>query len=155
MASRLLKEFKEFAMKGSVMDLAVGLIIGTAFGAIVKSLVDDLIMPAVGVLLGGTDFTNRYYVLKGGSGLQGNETVDAARASGAAVLAYGRFANTILIFLIVAVAVFLLVKGINKMRRSSRNEPLPTTRSCPECTTSIAKAARRCPSCTAAVTPVP
>jgi large conductance mechanosensitive channel len=155
MASKLLKEFKEFAMKGSVMDLAVGIIIGTAFGAIVKSLVDDLIMPIVGVLLGGADFSDRYYVIKGGSGLAGNETVEAARATGAAVVAYGKFANNILTFVIVAAAVFFLVKAINKMRRKSRHEPMPTTRACPECTTNIAKAAKRCPSCTASVVPIP
>ena len=151
----VLKEFKEFAMRGSVVDLAVGIIIGTAFGAIVKSLVDDIIMPVAGVLLGGVDFSNRYYVIKGGGGLAGNETVEAARATGAAVLAYGKFANNILTFVIVAFAVFLLVKGINRMRRKSKNEPQPTTRTCPECTTSIPKAARRCPSCTASVTPMP
>jgi large conductance mechanosensitive channel len=155
MASKLLKEFKEFAMKGSVMDLAVGIIIGTAFGAIVKSLVDDLIMPIVGVLLGGADFSNRYYVIKGGGRLAGNETVEAARATGASVVAYGKFANNILTFVIVAASVFLLVKAINKMRRKSKDEPMPTTRSCPECTTNIPKAARRCPSCTAAVSPLP
>jgi large conductance mechanosensitive channel len=152
-ASKLAKEFKEFALKGSMMDLAVGIIIGTAFGAIVKSLVDDLIMPVVGVLLGGADFSDRYHVLRGGEGLQGNETVEAARATGAAVLAYGKFANNILTFLIVALSVFLLVRSINRMRR--RNEPMPTTRSCPECTTSIPKAAKRCPSCTAAIPPAP
>ena len=155
MASKLLKEFKEFAMKGSVMDLAVGIIIGTAFGAIVKSLVDDLIMPVVGVLLGGADFSNRYFVIKGGGGLAGNETVEAARATGAVVVAYGKFANNVLTFVIVAAAVFFLVKAINKMRRTSKDEPMPTTRSCPECTTNIPKAARRCPSCTATVSPVP
>lgn len=155
MASKLLKEFKEFAMKGSVMDLAVGIIIGTAFGAIVKSLVDDLIMPIVGVLLGGADFSDRYYVIKGGSGLAGNETVEAARATGAAVVAYGKFANNVLTFLIVAASVFFLVKAINKMRRKTDKEPMPTTRPCPECTTSISKAARRCPSCTATVSPLP
>ncbi|MFA5943480.1 MAG: large conductance mechanosensitive channel protein MscL [Candidatus Thermoplasmatota archaeon] len=154
MASRLLKEFKEFAMKGSVVDLAVGIIIGTAFGAIVKSLVDDLIMPLVGVLLGGADFSNRYFVVKGGGGLAGNETVEAARATGAAVVAYGKFANNVLTFLIVAASVFLLVKAINKMRRKSEKEPMPTTRPCPECTSSIARAARRCPSCTAAIQPL-
>ena len=141
-------------MKGSVVDLAVGIIIGTAFGAIVKSLVDDIIMPVVGVLLGGADFSDRYAVIRGGSGLQGNETVEAARATGAAVVAYGKFVNNILTFVIVALAVFLLVKGINRMRRRSKTEPMPTTRSCPECTTAIPKAAKRCPSCTAAVQPV-
>ncbi|MEA3166854.1 MAG: large conductance mechanosensitive channel [Thermoplasmata archaeon] len=152
MASKLLQEFKEFAMKGSVMDLAVGIIIGTAFGAIVKSLVDDLIMPVVGVLLGGADFANHYYVIKGNPG--NATTVDAARAAGASVVAYGKFANNILTFLIVAISVFFLIKGINKMRRRSKDEPMPTTRSCPECTTAIPKAARRCPSCTAVVSPV-
>lgn len=151
----VLKEFKEFAMKGSVVDLAVGIIIGTAFGAIVKSLVDDIIMPVVGVLLGGADFSNRYYVIKGGGGLAGNETVEAAREAGASVLAYGKFANNILTFVIVAFAVFMLVKGINRMRRRSKHEPQPTTRNCPECTTSIPKAARRCPSCTASITALP
>jgi large conductance mechanosensitive channel len=154
MAARFVQEFKEFAMKGSVVDLAVGIIIGTAFGAIVKSLVDDLIMPVVGVLLGGVDFSNRYSVIRGGGGLAGNETVDAARATGAVVVAYGRFLNNILTFVIVALAVFFLVKGINRMRRKSKDEPLPTTRACPECTSMIAKAARRCPSCTAPVQPV-
>ena len=154
MASKILQEFKEFALKGSVMDLAIGIIIGTAFGAIVKSLVDDLIMPVVGVLLGGADFSDRYYVIKGGGGLAGNETVEAARATGAAVVAYGKFVNNILTFLIVAVAVFLLVKSINRLRRRSKGEAMPTTRNCPECTTAIPKAAKRCPSCTATVVPV-
>lgn len=140
-------------MKGSVVDLAVGIIIGTAFGAIVKSLVDDLIMPVVGVLMGGADFSARYWVIRGGSGLQGNETVEGARAAGAAVVAYGKFANNVLTFLIVAAAVFLLVKALNKMRRKKKDEPMPTTRSCPECTTPIPNAARRCPSCTSVVTP--
>ena len=151
MASRLLKEFKEFAMKGSVVDLAVGIIIGTAFGAIVKSLVDDLIMPVVGVLLGGADFANHYQVIKGNEG--NATTVEAARAAGASVVAYGKFANNVLTFLIVAAAVFLLVKALNKMRRKSDKEPMPTTRPCPECTSSIPKAARRCALCTAAVDP--
>lgn len=143
-------------MKGSVVDLAVGIIIGTAFGAIVKSLVDDIIMPVVGVLLGGLDFSDRYYVIRGGESLQGNETtVESVRAAGAAVVAYGKFVNNVITFVIVAFAVFLLVKGINRMRRRSKHEPQPTTRPCPECTTMIAKVAKRCPSCTAVVTPLP
>lgn len=153
MASKLMQEFKEFAMKGSMVDLAVGIIIGTAFGAIVKSLVDDLIMPVVGVLLGGVDFSNHFRVIKGDPG--NATTVEAAREAGASVLAYGRLVNHVITFFIVAVAVFLLVRAINRMRRRSRAEPMPTTRACPECTTSIPKAARRCPSCTAAITPDP
>lgn len=153
MAWKIVQEFREFAMKGSVMDLAVGIIIGTAFGAIVKSLVDDILMPVVGVLLGGLDFSNRYGVIKGGGNLQGNETVEAAREAGAVVVAYGKFVNNIITFVIVAWAVFLLVKALNRMRRRKQAEPEVTTRPCPECTTPIAKAARRCPSCTAAVVP--
>lgn len=150
--AKLLQEFKEFALKGSVMDLAIGIIIGTAFGAIVKSLVDDLIMPVVGVLLGGPDFSNYYRIIKGDPG--NATTVEGARAAGASVVAYGKFANNVVTFLIVAAAVFLLVKSINRLRRKSKGEPMPTTRNCPECTTAIPKAARRCPSCTASVVPV-
>ena len=142
-------------MKGSVVDLAVGIIIGTAFGAIVKSLVDDIIMPVVGVLLGGVDYSNHFLVIKGD---QGNATtVEAARTHGASVLAYGKFVNNILTFIIVALSVFFLVKAINRMRRKRQAKPEPsaTTRPCPECTTEIPKAARRCPSCTAPVTPLP
>lgn len=153
--AKVLQEFKEFAMKGSVVDLAVGIIIGAAFGAIVKSLVDDILMPVVGVLLGGVDFANRYYVIRGGGGMAGNETLAQARETGAAVVAYGQFLNNIVTFVIVAFAVFMLIKGLNKMKRKSKQEPMPTTRSCPECTSSIPKAARRCPSCTAAIQPVP
>jgi large conductance mechanosensitive channel len=155
MASRLLQEFKEFAMKGSVVDLAVGIIIGTAFGAIVKSLVDDIVMPVVGVLLGGLDYSTRFYVIKGDPG--NATTAEAAREAGASVLAYGRFVNNVLTFLIVAWSVFLLVKAINRMRRRRQKEPpsaAAMTRACPECTTEISKLARRCPSCTAQVTPV-
>jgi large conductance mechanosensitive channel len=156
MAWKIVSEFREFAMKGSVVDLAVGIIIGTAFGAIVKSLVDDMIMPAVGVLLGGVDYSNHYWVIKGNPGPNGTATpVDVARANGASILAYGKFVNNIITFLIVSVAVFFLVKGINGMRRRHKGEPLPTTRACPECTTNIPKAARRCPSCTAAIAPLP
>lgn len=155
--AKLLQEFKEFAMKGSVVDLAVGIIIGTAFGAIVKSLVDDVIMPVVGVLLGGVDYSNHFYVIKGNPPANAT-TVEAARAAGASVVAYGKFVNNILTFVIVAWAVFLLVKAINRMRRKRQKEPASATvmtRPCPECTTEISKLAKRCPSCTAAVTPVP
>jgi large conductance mechanosensitive channel len=154
--AKLLQEFKEFAMKGSVVDLAVGIIIGTAFGAIVKSLVDDVLMPVVGVLLGGVDYSNHFYVIKGHPPANAT-TVEAARAAGASVVAYGKFVNNILTFIIVAWAVFFLVKAINRMRRNRQKKPEPTatTRPCPECTSEIPKAARRCPNCTAVVAPVP
>jgi large conductance mechanosensitive channel len=156
--AKILSEFREFALRGSVVDLAVGLIIGTAFGAVVKGLVDEIIMPAVGVLLGGVDFSNRYFVLRGGdSSLNETATLQEARASGAAVIGYGQFLNLILTFLIIALAVFLIVKSINRMRRKQAKAPDPEaqTRPCPECTTQIAKAARRCPACTATIAPLP
>jgi len=152
MAWKVWGEFKEFAMKGSVVDLAVGIIIGTAFGAIVKSLVDDVIMPVVGVLLGGVDYSNHFYVIKGSPPANAT-TVEAARAAGASVIAYGKFVNNILTFFIVALAVFLLVKGLNAMRRK-KPAPTPNDRPCPECTTMIPKLAKRCPSCTAEVKPM-
>ena len=151
-AMKVWQEFREFAMKGSVVDLAVGIIIGTAFGAIVKSLVDDVLMPIVGVLLGGVDYSNHFYVIKGHPPSNAT-TVEAARAAGASVIAYGKFVNNILTFLIVALAVFLLIKGINAMKRK-KPQATATTRPCPECTTSIPRLAKRCPSCTAAVTPM-
>ena len=151
------KEFREFALKGSVVDLAVGIIIGTAFGAVVKGLVDEIIMPAVGVLLGGIDFSNRYVVLRGGGGLQGNETLVQARETGAAVIGYGQFLNLILTFLIVALSVFLIVKGVNSMRRKQEKAPAPesTTRPCPDCLTQVPKAARRCSACAVPLSPLP
>lgn len=155
---KVLSEFREFALRGSVVDLAVGVIIGTAFGAVVKGLVDEIIMPAVGVLLGGIDFSNRYFVLRRGDApLNGTATLQEARATGAAVVGYGAFFNLILTFFIVALAVFFIVKGINRMRRRQAKTPDPeaVTRACPECTTQIAKAARRCPACTAIIAPLP
>jgi large conductance mechanosensitive channel len=155
---KVLSEFREFALRGSVVDLAVGIIIGTAFGAVVKGLVDEIIMPAVGVLLGGVDFSDRYFVLRGGDApLNETATLQEARASGAAVIGYGQFLNLLLTFFIVAFAVFLLVKGVNRMRRKQAKAPDPEaqTRPCPECTTQVAKAARRCPACTAIIAPLP
>ncbi len=147
------QEFKDFAMKGSMLDLAVGIVIGTAFGAVIKSMVDDLIMPIAGFFMGGTDFSNLYTVLGGGSGLTGDETLADARASGAAVIGWGQFINIFITFLIVAFVVFMLVKSVNKMRRKQEEEPVPTERPCPECLTSIPLAAKRCKSCSATVTP--
>ena len=158
MASKILKEFREFALKGSVVDLAVGIIIGTAFGAVVKGLVDEIIMPLVGMLLGGIDFSSRFWVLRQGDApLNSTMTLQEARATGAAVIGYGQFLNLIITFLIVAWAVFLIVKSINRMRRKQAKVPDPQaeTRPCPECTTQVAKAARRCPACTAPIAPLP
>ncbi len=147
---RILQEFREFAVKGNAMDLAVGVILGAAFGAVVKSLVDDLLMPILGLLVGGVDFSDRYWVLRGGGGLAGNETLAQAREAGAVVLAYGQFLNLVLTFVLVAWAVFLLVKGMNRLRRRKEREAAipPATRPCPRCDLPISLKATRCPNCT-------
>ncbi len=120
----MLKEFKEFAMKGNMLDMAVGIIIGAAFGAIVTSLVKDVIMPPIGLLLGGVDFSNMFLVLKDGATAAGPYAdLAAASAAGAVTLNYGIFINSIVSFLIVAFSVFLLVKGVNKLRREKPAEP--------------------------------
>jgi large conductance mechanosensitive channel len=115
----MVKEFKEFAVKGNVVDMAVGIIIGGAFGTIVKSLVADVIMPPIGLLLGGVDFSNLFAVLGEGS----FESLDAAKEAGAATINYGVFINNVISFLIVAFAVFLLVKGINSLKRKEEEKP--------------------------------
>ena len=145
----MVKEFKEFAVKGSVVDMAVGIIIGGAFGTIVKSLVDDVLMPPVGLLLGGVDFKDLFAVLRPGDPGPPYVTIADAQASGAVTLNYGQFINNVIAFLLVAVAVFMLVKAINRMRRQEQEAPLsPTDKACPFCATTIPLAASRCPNCT-------
>ena len=154
----LVKEFREFALKGSVVDLAVGIIIGTAFGAVVKGLVDEVIMPTVGMLLGGLDFSNRFWVLRAGdTPINGTATLQEARASGAAVVGYGQFLNLLVTFFIVAFAVFLLVKAVNRMRRRHEKGPSAESdqRPCPDCLTQVPKAARRCSACATSLVPLP
>ena len=141
----MLKEFKEFAMRGNVIDLAVGLIIGAAFGTIVKSLVDDILMPPIGLLVGGLDFSNLFVSLSG----QEYPSLAAAKEAGAATLNYGLFLNNVLNFLIVAFAVFLLVRQINRLKRETPvPPPAPTEKPCPYCISTIPLAATRCPHCT-------
>jgi large conductance mechanosensitive channel len=137
------KEFKEFALKGNVLDMAVGIIIGAAFGTVVKSLVDDIIMPPIGLLLGKVDFSNLFVNLSG----QSVTSVAEAKKAGAAVIAYGSFINNIFSFIIVALAVFLLVKAVNRFRRKEE-EAAPETKECPYCLSTIALKATRCPNCT-------
>jgi large conductance mechanosensitive channel len=145
----MLKEFKEFAMKGNVVDMAVGIIIGGAFGTIVKSLVSDVIMPPIGLLLGGVDFSELFVVLKAGETAGPYLTLADAQAAGAVTINYGVFANSVISFLIVAVAVFLLVKSINAMRRKEEAPPAePTTKDCPYCLSTIPIKATRCGHCT-------
>ncbi len=151
----MLKEFKEFAVKGNVVDMAVGIIIGGAFGTIVKSLVADVLMPPIGLLLGGVDFTDFFLVLKPGATAGPYATLTDAQAAGAVTLNYGVFIMALVSFLIVAWAVFLLVRAMNRLQREPAPEPVaPTTRECPHCTTMISVRASRCPNCTSEVAPV-
>ena len=145
------KEFKEFALKGSVLDMAIGIIIGAAFAPIVKSLVDDIIMPPIGLVLGGVDFTNLFAVLREGAPGGPYSSLEAARAAGAVTVNYGLFVNTLITFLIISFAIFLMVKVINRWRAGETEEP--TSRECPHCLTSIPIKARRCSACTMEVAP--
>jgi large conductance mechanosensitive channel len=143
----MLKEFKEFAMRGNVVDMAVGIIIGAAFGTIVKSLVDDVLMPPLGMLLGGVDVSNFFVVLKeGAAAVSPYPTLAAAKAAGAVTVNYGVFINTVISFLIVAFAVFMLVRSINTLRRPALAEA--TTKDCQFCGSTIPIKAIRCPHCT-------
>lgn len=140
----MLKEFKEFAVKGNVVDMAVGIIIGAAFGKIVTSFVSDVLMPPIGLLLGKMDFSNFFVNLSG----KPYETLAQAKAAGAATLNVGLFLNTVIDFVIVAFAIFLMVKWINRLKRQTEPEPAKTTQDCPFCFSSISVKAIRCPQCT-------
>ena len=146
----MLKEFKTFAMRGNVVDMAVGIIIGGAFGTIVSSLVDDVLMPPIGLLLGGVDFADLFLTLKDGATAAGPyETLASAKAAGAVTINFGLFINALVSFIIVAFAVFLLIKAINRLQ-AEKPAPAaaPTTKECPRCCTSIPLLASRCPQCT-------
>ncbi len=142
----IVKEFKEFAVKGNVIDLAVGVIIGGAFGKIVTSFVEDLLMPPLGLLIGKVDFSNLFLSLTG----RHFDSLAAAKAAGAPTLNYGVFANNILNFLIVAFAIFLLVRQVNRFKRQAPASA-PATRECPYCCAAIPLKATRCSSCTSEV----
>lgn len=145
----MLKEFKEFAMRGNVVDMAVGIVIGAAFGGIVKSLVSDVLMPPIGLLLGDVDFSNLFLVLKEGNTLGPFVTIDAAKEAGAVTLNYGLLVNTIVNFLIIAFAIFFVVRGINNLKKKEEAPPAePTTKECPHCLSTIAIKATRCGHCT-------
>ena len=145
----MFKEFREFAIKGSVIDMAVGIIIGAAFGTIVNSLVQDVIMPPIGLLLGNVDFSNIFVALKEGKVAGPYASVAAAKAAGAVTINFGVFVNTIISFIIVAFAVFLLVRTINRLRRQEEAPaPIPTTKECTYCFSTIPIKATRCPNCT-------
>ena len=145
----MFKEFKEFAMKGNVVDMAVGIVIGAAFGTIVKSFVSDVLMPPIGLLMGNVDFANLFIILKEGTQAGPFMTIADAQAAGAVTLNYGMFVNTIISFVIVAVAVFMVIKSLNKMQRQEEAPPEePTTKECSYCFTTIPINATRCPNCT-------
>lgn len=145
----MLKEFKEFAMKGNMIDMAVGIVIGAAFGAIIKSLVADVIMPPIGVLLGNVDFANIFMIIKEGATAGPYATLDAAKEAGAVVISWGVFINTVINFLIVAFVIFLVIRNINKMKRKEEAPPAePTTKECPYCLSQIPIKATRCAFCT-------
>jgi large conductance mechanosensitive channel len=139
------KEFRDFIARGNVIDLAVGVIIGAAFGKIVTTLVEGVLMPPIGLALGGIDFSSLFYVLDATKGIPAS--LADAKAKGIPVIAYGQFINDIISFLIVALAVFVLVKQVNRLKRE---EPAaaPTTKECPDCATTIPVKAKRCPNCT-------
>ncbi|MBE6448336.1 MAG: large-conductance mechanosensitive channel protein MscL [Alphaproteobacteria bacterium] len=151
----ILTEFKKFAMRGNVIDMAVGIIIGAAFGKIVDSLVKDVIMPPIGLLLGKVDFTNLFLVLKDGATPAPYNSLAAAQAAGAVTMNLGVFVNAVISFLIVAFAVFILIKAINelqaKMDAKEKKEEIATTKKCPYCCSEIAINAVRCPHCTSEV----
>ena len=140
----MIKEFKEFAMRGNVLDMAVGIIIGAAFGQIVTSFVQDVLMPPVGRLLGHVNFSNLFVSLSGTP----YDTLAAAKAAGAATINYGLFLNTVINFLIVAFAVFLLVRQVNRFAAKPAAAPAPTTRDCPFCLSAVPLKATKCGHCT-------
>jgi large conductance mechanosensitive channel len=144
----VLKEFKEFAMRGNVVDMAVGIIIGASFGGIISSLVADVIMPPIGLMLGNVDFSNIFLTLKEGTKAAGPyASLADAKAAGAVTVNVGLFINTVISFLIVAFAIFVVIRGMNRMKKETP-AAAPTTKDCPYCFTAIPVKAKRCPNCT-------
>lgn len=145
-------EFRKFAMRGNVVDMAVGIIIGGAFGTIVKSLVTDILMPPIGLLLGGVDFADLFLILKDGTPMGPYATLMNAQEAGAVTIGYGIFINAVVSFLIVAFAVFLLIKAINRIKPDEPEpEKVPATKECPFCISAIPLKATRCPFCTSEI----
>ena len=144
----MLKDFKEFIMRGNVVDMAVGIVIGLAFGVVVKSFVDDLLMPPIGLLVGNTDFSNLFIVLKQGTTAGPYVSLADAHKAGAVTISYGQWINTVISFLIIAFVVFLLLRGINRLRRSEETQAAPETKECPYCLSIVPIKAVRCGHCT-------
>ncbi|MGQ4879903.1 large conductance mechanosensitive channel protein MscL [Billgrantia sp. LNSP4103-1] len=157
MASRMLKEFREFAVKGSVVDMAVGIVIGAAFTGIVNSLVRDLFTPLISLATGGLNFANQFLILRDAPGGGDYTTLEQAQAAGAVTLNYGLFLNALLSFLIVALATFVLVRNVNRLKnlayRPSETAGPPTVKDCPYCLSKVPLPATRCPACTSQLSP--
>jgi large conductance mechanosensitive channel len=146
----MFKEFKEFVMRGNVLDMAVGIIIGAAFGTIIRSLVDDVLMPPIGLLLGNVDFSNLFMVIREGKIAGAYDTLAAAKAAGAITVNYGVFFNTIINFLIIAFAVFMVIRAVNKLKREAPPAEV-VTKECPYCLSVIPLRAIRCAHCTSEI----
>jgi large conductance mechanosensitive channel len=142
----MLEEFKKFAMRGNVVDMAVGIVIGAAFGKIISSMVTDMLMPPIGLAMGGIDFSGLFIALGGGD----FPTLAAAKAAGAPTLNYGLFINSVIDFTIIAFALFMVIRAMNKMKKPEEAKA-PSTKSCPECLSEIPLAAKRCKFCTASI----
>jgi large conductance mechanosensitive channel len=142
----MIKDFKEFIMRGNMVSMAIGIIIGIAFGAVISSLVNDIIMPPIGLLLGGVDFANLFVVLKEGAVAGPYLSLDAAREAGAVTLNYGIFVNAVISFIIIAIVLFFIIKAVNRLKK--KEEKKISTKECPFCFTSIDIKATRCPNCT-------
>lgn len=144
----MLKEFKAFALKGNMVDLAIGIILGIAFGVVIQSLVKDILMPPIGLLLGGVDFSNWFFVLKEGTTPGPYFTIDQALRAGAVTMNIGMFINTLISFIIIAFAVFMVVKTLKRMEREEVKAPAAAVRKCPYCFSTVDEHATRCPYCT-------
>lgn len=146
------QEFKEFAVKGSVVDMAVGIILGAAFGTIIKSLVEDVIMPPIGMLTAGVDVAELHVVIQEGTPAGPYNSLAAAKTAGAITINYGAFINSVIAFVIVALVLFLVIRQVNRLRREAEDpkadDPSPSSKTCPWCASSIPVRARRCPQCT-------
>jgi len=148
----MIKEFKDFIMRGNVLDMAIGIIIGSAFGTIIKSLVADVLMPPIGLLLGGVDFSNLFITLKQGAATGPYDTLTLAQDAGAVTINYGLFFNAVVSFVIIAFAVFILVRSVNRLNRVKETPPAkPINKECPYCFTAIPIKAARCPHCTSQI----
>ena len=146
----MFKEFSEFLKRGSLIDMAIGIAVGTAFATIAKSLVDDIVMPPVGLLLGNVEFDNLYFMLRQGDPPGPYLTLEAAREAGAVTIAYGTFINNVLAFIVIALVFFMVLRSLNKLRRAEPGQPAETvrTKTCEFCITTVPMQATRCPACT-------